>query len=251
MQEKLAMQENPAMTQVNLVGNLARMSTIHLRIKRLREAKGLSMEQLADAVSVSWQTVQQWENGKTAPQRKRLGAVASALGTSAEYLLLGDLHSGPRHGTDEGRLETEVQYVGKYDRERRRMPVVGIAQLGENGYYELLDYPKGHGDGYIMHTSADPDAYVLQVRGDSMTPAIRNGWYVVVEPNGAIAPGEYVVVQLQDGRKMVKELLVQHRLGDLDVMSVNGSVRISLRSSDVESVQSVGAVIPPSRVFSL
>lgn len=251
MQEKLAMQEIPAMTQVNLVGNLARMSTIHTRIKRLREAKGLSMEQLADAVSVSWQTVQQWENGKTAPQRKRLGAVATALGTTAEYLLLGDLHHGVGGARDNGRPRSEVEYVGKYDRERRRMPVVGIAQLGENGYYELLDYPKGHGDGYIMHTSSDPDAYVLQVRGDSMTPAIRNGWYVVVEPNGTLAAGEYVAIQLQDGRKMVKELLVQHRLGDLDVMSVNGNVRISLRASDIESVQSVGAVIPPSRVFSL
>ena len=50
---------------------------------------------------------------------------------------------------------------------------------------------------------------------------------------------------------MVKELLAQHRLGDLAVMSVNGNVRISLRASDIESVQSVGAVIPPSRVFSL
>ncbi|MGK4921838.1 XRE family transcriptional regulator [Bordetella hinzii] len=83
------MQEIPAMTQDNLVANLRRMNTIHQRIKSLRETLGLSMEQLAERVSVSWQTVQQWENGKTAPKRARLEAVAEALGTSAEYLAVG------------------------------------------------------------------------------------------------------------------------------------------------------------------
>lgn len=77
------------MTQDSLVANLRRMNTIHQRIKSLRETLGLSMEQLAERVSVSWQTVQQWENGKTAPKRARLEAVAQALGTSAEYLAVG------------------------------------------------------------------------------------------------------------------------------------------------------------------
>lgn len=79
------------MTQDSLVANLRRMNTIHQRIKSLRETLGLSMEQLAERVSVSWQTVQQWENGKTAPKRARLEAVAEALGTSAEYLAVGQL----------------------------------------------------------------------------------------------------------------------------------------------------------------
>ena len=71
-------------------GYSAAMSTIHGRIKAARIAKGLSMEQLAELVGIkAWQTVQQWENGSTAPSRKRLSTVAETLGVTAEYLLNG------------------------------------------------------------------------------------------------------------------------------------------------------------------
>lgn len=74
------------------------MDTIHSRIKAARVAKVLSMEQLAAEVGVSYQTVQQWENGKTAPKRKRLEKVASTLGTTPEHLLFGtDSDGNPDH----------------------------------------------------------------------------------------------------------------------------------------------------------
>lgn len=67
------------------------MTDIHARIKRARLAKKLSMEALAEAVGVkSWQTVQQWElPDGTAPNRKRLPAVAAALGVTQDYLMTG------------------------------------------------------------------------------------------------------------------------------------------------------------------
>lgn len=67
------------------------MTTIHKRIKELRTLNGLSMEELAKAVGVkSWQTIQQWENGATAPKMARLAKVALALKTSTNYLMTGD-----------------------------------------------------------------------------------------------------------------------------------------------------------------
>src|SRR5690606_33340852 len=65
------------------------MSTIHTRIREARQAKGLSTERLAALVGVSYQTIQQWENGKTAPKRQRLAKVADALGVTVEFLSLG------------------------------------------------------------------------------------------------------------------------------------------------------------------
>lgn len=66
------------------------MDNIHTRIKALRLGRKLSMQALADACQVTWQTVQQWEqpNG-TAPKRARLEAVAKALGTTTSYLISG------------------------------------------------------------------------------------------------------------------------------------------------------------------
>ena len=66
------------------------MKTIHERIKEKREGLGLSMQELATASGAkAWQTVQQWENGTSAPSRKRLPRVAAALQTTAEYLMSG------------------------------------------------------------------------------------------------------------------------------------------------------------------
>lgn len=65
------------------------METIHQRIKRLREAKGMSKAALARAVNQTYQNVQHWEKGPTAPARKVLQAVAAALGVTPQELLYG------------------------------------------------------------------------------------------------------------------------------------------------------------------
>lgn len=70
------------------------MTTIHTRIRERRTHLELSMEDLAAKVGVrSWQTVQQWENGSTAPSRKRMEAVAAALQTTETWLLYGETGS--------------------------------------------------------------------------------------------------------------------------------------------------------------
>lgn len=74
---------------------------IHTRIRRRREALGLTMEALAERLGVSWQTVQQWER-HTAPKRTRLPEVARALNTTPEWLLLG---TGPDPDAPPGQLE--------------------------------------------------------------------------------------------------------------------------------------------------
>src|SRR5690606_11953954 len=52
----------------------------------------------AELVGVkAWQTVQQWENGSTAPSRKRLEKVAEVLGVSPEYLSQGSDQEDGEH----------------------------------------------------------------------------------------------------------------------------------------------------------
>lgn len=91
-QENLVMQEIPVVTQDNLVMYPRWMTTIHERIAAYRRRKELSLEGLAALVGVSWQTVQQWENGKTAPKRQRMEQVAEALGVTVNELALGSGH---------------------------------------------------------------------------------------------------------------------------------------------------------------
>lgn len=78
------------MTGDLLQDKLVHMESIHKRIKRLREAKGLTQTDLAEMVGVRYQSVQEWEreNG-TAPARKRMAAVAKVLGVTHQ-----ELHTG-------------------------------------------------------------------------------------------------------------------------------------------------------------
>lgn len=57
------------------------------KIWRLREAQGLSQEELAEKLGVSRQTVSNWENDRATPDAYKLKQLCETLGTSADALL--------------------------------------------------------------------------------------------------------------------------------------------------------------------
>lgn len=128
--------------------------TIHMRIKALRESLGMSMEDLAAAVGLrSWQSVQQWENGKTAPNRSRLGRVAKVLKTTNEYLVSG----------------VSASWAG-------RLAVASVAEQRTYSYLhpnadiqrvvELLESMTDKGVGYVLHAAEHAaQQYKKQSRG--------------------------------------------------------------------------------------
>jgi phage repressor protein C with HTH and peptisase S24 domain len=101
-----------------------------------------------------------------------------------------------------------------------KVPIVGNAQLGDDGYWCELEYPVGHGDGYIKYAVRDKNAYALRCVGDSMKPRIRDGEFVIVEPSYAPQPGDDVMVKSVDGRVMVKTYLYT-RDDRVHLMSIN------------------------------
>ncbi|MBB3006018.1 LexA family transcriptional regulator [Cupriavidus alkaliphilus] len=128
----------------------------------------------------------------------------------------------------------------------RRIPVVGMAQLGDNGHFSDIEYPVGHGDGFIEFPTRDPDAYGLRCNGDSMRPRVKHNEFVVVEPNHAVTNGDEVLVKSQDGRVMVKELAYV-RDGVVHLSSVNerhGMVRIP--QDQIERLQYVAGIVKSS-----
>lgn len=58
------------------------------RIKTLRLSKGLTLEQVGDAVGVGKSTVRKWETGMIANmKRDKIAALANVLGTTPAYLM--------------------------------------------------------------------------------------------------------------------------------------------------------------------
>ena len=58
------------------------------KIKELRLARGLTLEQVATIVGVGKSTVRKWETGMIANMRRdKIAALAKALGVTPEYLM--------------------------------------------------------------------------------------------------------------------------------------------------------------------
>jgi phage repressor protein C with HTH and peptisase S24 domain len=89
----------------------------------------------------------------------------------------------------------------------RRVPLIGLAQAGGEGYFDDGGYPVGGSwDEVSLPEIADPNAYALEISGDSMEPVFRDGDLVIVSPSAPIRRGDRVVVRTSDGQVMAKQL---------------------------------------------
>ncbi|NWA04788.1 XRE family transcriptional regulator [Pseudomonas gingeri] len=245
------------------------MNTLGIRIKQLRKALGMSQQALA--MKCGWESqsrIGNYEKGTRQPNLGDMEKIAHALGVSLPDLVAGkdrsEIHTLPE--AVQGRVRSEDRANAEYGRSRDRgqpissnvgwakegaVPVVGNAQLGNLGFFEPLDFPQGHGDGYLNIHSDDPDAYGLRVLGDSMLPRIKNGEFVLVEPNKAFYSGDEVMVRTTDGRAMIKEFIYL-RDGMYRLDSVNAEhAPIHLAETEVEKIHLVGGILKSSRFLHL
>lgn len=169
------------------------LMSIHDQIKARRLANDWSMDELARRVSeaeglqkpLNYQTVQQWENGKSAPKRQRLEAVATVLGCTVHDLL----------GMGPGNVESV--------KVRQSVPLVSWVQAGHWG--DVSDpFLPGEADEWIDVYDATPGdrAFALRVTGDSMTnptpgngPNFPDGTLIIVDPSRGANAGDYVVAK--------------------------------------------------------
>ena len=103
----------------------------------------------------------------------------------------------------------------------RRIPLIGFAQAGGDGYFGDGGYPVGGGwDEVSLPEVSDPNAYALEISGDSMEPVFRDGDLVIVAPNAPVRRGDRVVVRVQSGEVMAKQL-ARRSARRVDLRSLN------------------------------
>lgn len=87
------------------------------------------------------------------------------------------------------------------------VPLIGFAEAGAGGFFDDGGFPVGKGwDEIPFPAVEDEHAYALEISGDSMQPAYRDGTVIVVSPAAPIRRGDRVVVKTKDGEVMAKEL---------------------------------------------
>jgi phage repressor protein C with HTH and peptisase S24 domain len=104
---------------------------------------------------------------------------------------------------------------------RSKIPLIGMAQAGAEGFFDDGGYPAGAGwDEVELPTTADTNAYALTISGDSMEPVFREGDSIIVSPAAPVRAGDRVVARAHDGAVMAK-LLRRRTATRIELTSLN------------------------------
>lgn len=222
------------------------------RIIHLLETSGKSQSDLARFLGISRATVSDWKSGKIKSLSSENAFKAGQFfNVNPEWLATG---KGSVDNYIEGQVIRQAlpghqesnAYPAPMLGKSRQVPIVGTAQLGDNGHWTELDYPVGFGDGFINYPTADANAYALRCTGDSMRPRIRDGEFVIIEPNSEPIPGDEVLVKAVDGRVMIKILLYQ-RDDRVYLMSINEAhPPQSFALTEIDKIHPVVAIVKKS-----
>jgi len=159
-------------------------ATLGTRLRARREAVGLTQEKLAKQCGVSRAAVAQWEAGVTRPGLDNLVRAAKALDVWLSWLTAGDqsLPDGPSPFPSAA--------------SRRQIPVIDYVRAGLWDAVADPYAPGGGMDDIATDLDLSPKAFALVVRGESMDPEFRDGDKIIIDPEVAPQPGDFVVAKL-------------------------------------------------------
>lgn len=185
------------------------------RIRTLREAKHLTGEQLGKLAidpktrkGVGRGSVSSWEAHDTDPSPRRLPAIAEALGVTVDFLLSG--HNTPLIG-ELNTLQPSNIPPSELKPAPGMLPLITWEQaatwsgkLNSGQHTEWVSCQLAHG----------PDAYYLEIVGDSMADAtdarsFREGHIVGVDPDRAAEHRSFVIVQQGSAPPVLRQLLLE------------------------------------------
>ncbi len=118
-------------------------------------------------------------------------------------------------------VETFVSLIGDNAGAAQAVPLIGFAEAGSGGYFDDGGFPVGKGwDEIAFPAVNDEHAYALEISGDSMLPAYRDGDVIIVSPAAPVRRGDRVVVRTKEGEVLAKELKRQTK-NTIELKSLN------------------------------
>lgn len=128
-----------------------------MRLRELRESKGLSLDRLSQDLHINKSTLSRIENGLREPKQSFIEDCAKYFNVSIDYFLGGELNKKPK-GV--------------------KIPVLGRVQAGVpiEAVTDIIDYEE-----ITEELNRTGDFFALQVTGNSMEPRMLEG-DVVIDP---------------------------------------------------------------------
>lgn len=150
-------------------------------IKRLREQRGLTQEELAKAVGMSRPAVTQWETGWSQPRMGTIEKLAAFFGVSKSEII------------DDEKIDHLPASAIPAKPSTATAPLLGWVHAGSPEDERVLD-DSVELPGAIL--SGHPSGFFLRVEGDCMNRRFPEGCYVFVDPDAAPWNGCAVAAEL-------------------------------------------------------
>lgn len=158
-------------------------------IRRLREQRGLTQEQLGKMVDVSRSTITQWERGWTTPRMGNVQLLAGALGVSTADIIADELP--PSNAIKPTTAKPAyAPLLGRVHAGKAQEP--DVLQDAIPVPYEII---KRH-----------PQGYFLQVEGDCMDNVYPEGCFILIDPEQRPSNGSIAVVSIDGADYVMRRL---------------------------------------------
>jgi phage repressor protein C with HTH and peptisase S24 domain len=104
-------------------------------------------------------------------------------------------------------IDTFVRLIGDHGRDVQSVPLLALAQAASGGHFDGRGHPTGRGwDEVALPVPGEDHVFALEISGDALKPAYRDGDVIVVSPGTPIRRGDRVVVKTADNAVTVQEL---------------------------------------------
>jgi phage repressor protein C with HTH and peptisase S24 domain len=213
-------------------------------LRQFLEDRDITQDQLAGHLELSPTYVNRWVTGKDkAPNLLRVKQISEFL------KLLPDQETELRELAIRERLPEELKFLGtKKDSvitEPLPVYVISYAEAGEGKTFDDSGYPPWAGYDSIPRPPdlKDENSYALKVKGDSMSPAIEEGWIVIVAPNYQVRSKDFVIVKDVAENVRLKKIRFDGEI--VQLYSVNSAYAPEIyQKKDLIFIHKVYAIIP-------
>jgi phage repressor protein C with HTH and peptisase S24 domain len=108
----------------------------------------------------------------------------------------------------ESSMDTFVKLIGDGAADRHAVPLLGFTQAGATGSFDEFGFPSGKAWTEIAFPTAHDNGhtFALEISGDALQPAYRDGDVILVSPGTPIHKGHRVVVKTKAGDVTVATL---------------------------------------------
>jgi phage repressor protein C with HTH and peptisase S24 domain len=104
-------------------------------------------------------------------------------------------------------IDRFVQLIGDSAQTVQSVPLLGFELAASDSHFDDGGFPAGKGWSEMALPHVDDEhAFALEISGDAMKPAYRDGDIIVVSPSIPIGRGDRVVVKTGAGEVIIREL---------------------------------------------